>query len=125
MFKLLSGEWYAAEAENVVIRDGLRAAFWRECGITPARKTSEVDIAPSARLGLLGQLVDQTLSGKEEDAELRRITQLAGASVAGLGLGAVAPPSLGLAPEHSGLAPEMMRAFFTPADRTTFELNRR
>ncbi|PTV95006.1 hypothetical protein C8J27_106276 [Rhodobacter aestuarii] len=125
MLKLLSGEWYAAEAENVAIRDRLRATFWRECGIKPARKTSEVDIAPTARLELMAQLVKVTLLGKEEDEELQRITQLAGTSVAGLALGTFSSPSLGLAPEHSDLAPKIMRAFFTPGDRTTFELNRR
>jgi hypothetical protein len=119
--KLLTGEWVAAEQENKALRDRLRKQFWSDVGIKPAKNTSEVDIAPAARLALLKSLVDITLGGKEGDKEMKAVTALAGAEAAKLAVGSFAHGGKSLAPDMNLMAPTKMRLFFLIPDVTSYE----
>lgn len=123
MMKLLSGEWIAAENENKTIRDAARAQFWADVGVTPAKEAAEVSLAPAQRLGTIAGLVQTAVSGPEGDAELRRITAIAGGAVAQLGLGGFAHAATNLSPSIANMAPRALRSFFTGDERTAFELS--
>ena len=121
MMKLLTGEWLAAEQENKALRDGLRKQFWSDVGVTPAKNTSEIDIAPGTRLGLLQSLVDQTLKGKEGDGNLKAITALAGAKAAGLAIGSFGHGGPSMAPDMVKMAPKQLRKFLLTDEETAYE----
>jgi hypothetical protein len=122
--KLLTGEWFAAEQENKALRDAKRKEFWSDVGITPAKNTSEIDIAPGARLGLLQSLVDKTLGGKEGDEDLKAVTALAGVKAAGLALGSFSHGGASMAPDMVKMAPKNLRAFFLFQEKTSYEWSR-
>jgi hypothetical protein len=121
MMKLLTGEWLAAEQENKALRDRLRQQFWSDVGITPAKNTSQVDIAPETRLGLLQSLVDRTLNGKEDDENLKAISALAGAQVAGLAVGSFSHGGTSMAPDMVKMAPKNLREFLLTDEETAYE----
>ena len=111
MMKLLTGEWMAAEQENKALRDKLRNEFWSDVGISPARNTSEIDIAPGGRLALMQSLVEKTLGGKEGDAALKAVTSLASGKVAALAIGSFGHGGVSFAPDMVKMAPKNLRQF--------------
>ena len=121
MMKLLTGEWLAAEQENKALRDAKRKEFWSDVGIKPAKNTSEIDLAPGARLGLLQSLVDKTLGGREGDKNLKTITTLAGVKAAGLAIGSFSHGGPSMAPDMVKMAPKAKRAFFLFQEKTSYE----
>jgi hypothetical protein len=121
MIKLLTGEWFAAEQENKALRDAKRKEFWSEVGIKPAKNTSEIDIAPGARLGLLQSLVDKTLGGKEGDENLKAVTTLAGIKAAGLAIGSFSHGGASMAPDMNKMAPRHLRNFLLTDEETAYE----
>jgi hypothetical protein len=121
MMKLLTGEWFAAEQENKALRDAKRKEFWSDVGITPAKNTSEIDIAPGARLGLLQSLVEKTLNGKEGDEDLKAVTKLAGAKAAQLAIGSFSHGGASMAPDMMKMAPRQLRKFLLTDEETAYE----
>jgi hypothetical protein len=121
MMKLLTGEWFAAEQENKALRDAKRREFWSDAGIKPAKNTSEIDIAPGARLGLLQSLVDKTLGGKEGDENLKVVTALAGVKAAGLAVGSFSHGGASMAPDMVKMAPKQLRKFLLTDEETAYE----
>jgi hypothetical protein len=121
MMKLLTGEWFAAEQENKALRDAKRREFWSDAGIKPAKNTSEIDIAPGARLGLLQSLVDKTLGSKEGDENLKAVTALAGVKAAGLAIGSFSHGGASMAPDMVKMAPKTLRAYFLFQEKTSYE----
>ena len=121
MMKLLTGEWMAAEQENKALRDAKRKEFWSDVGIMPAKNTSEVDIAPGARLGLLQALVEMTLNGKEGDENLKAVTALAGVKAAGFAIGSFNHGGAGMAPDMVKMAPRQLRKFLLTDEETAYE----
>jgi hypothetical protein len=121
MMKLLTGEWFAAEQENKALRDAKRKEFWSEVGIKPAKNTSEIDIAPGARLGLLQSLVDKTLSGREGDENLKAVTKLAGVHAVQLAIGSFSHGGTSLAPDMMRMAPRQLRKFLLTDEETAYE----
>ena len=121
MMKLLTGEWMAAEQENKALRDRLRKQFWSEVGIQPAKNSSEIDLAPGSRLGLLQALVDQTLNGKEGDGNLKAVTALAGAAAAGLAIGSFSHGGPSMAPDMMKMSPKQLRKFLLTDEETAYE----
>jgi hypothetical protein len=121
MMKLLTGEWFAAEQENKALRDAKRKQFWSEVGIKPAKNTSEIDIAPGARLGLMQSLVDKTLGGKEGDENLKAVTKLAGVKAAGLAIGSFSHGGASMAPDMVQMAPKQLRKFLLTDEETAYE----
>ena len=121
MMKLLTGEWFAAEQENKALRDAKRQEFWSDVGIRPAKNTSEIDIAPGERLGLLQSLVDRTLGGREGDENLKAVTKLAGAGGAQLAIGSFSHGGASFAPDMVKMAPKQLRKFLTTDEETAYE----
>ena len=103
--KLLTGEWLAAERENKALRDAKRKEFWAAVGVKPAKATSEIDLPPEARLTTMRTLADLVSNGKENDAELRRITTVAVEAMSAMSLGAFAHHSVGRAPDMAAAMP--------------------
>ncbi|QND51887.1 hypothetical protein HB779_08205 [Phyllobacterium sp. 628] len=120
MMKLLTGEWQAAEQENKTLRDALRTQFWQECGIKPAKNTSDIDITPSSRSDLLQSLIQKTTSGKEDDVNLKDITLLAGTQTANLAIGSFSHGA-NLAVDMMLLAPQSLRKYFITNEKTSYE----
>ena len=74
--KLLSGAWIALQKENVALRDKTRKRFWSEIGVTPAKKVSDIELAPGARMAKAAELHGITKNGKEGDGDLKAVTSL-------------------------------------------------
>lgn len=121
MMKVAKQEWLIAEQENKRIRDSLRQQFWTECGIKPARNTSEIDIPAAARVETFWAIFEKTQNGKEADAELRNITTLAGQQIAELLIGSFANGANSFAPDMDKIAPKILRAFFLGDSKTSYE----
>ncbi len=99
----------------------MRAQFWTELGIKPAKNSSDIDIAPAARLKLLSQLGGLTIGGKEQDGELRHITQQALAEIADIAIGSFSYSGPSMALDMNLMAPASLRSFFLTAEMTSYE----
>jgi len=119
--KFLTGAWESQETENQEQRDARRAAFWAELGLTPAKDSSEIHLAPGTRLSTLETLVAKTIAGRESNAQLKASAALVGALAAEHGLGSLSLDAPSLAFSWMTLHPIALKAFFLQWHVTAFE----
>lgn len=122
--KFLTGTWEGDETDNQQKRDDRRKAFWEELGITPAKDTSEIDIPVAQRMDLFQSLVQQTVSGREANVQMKAIALAAAQAVGGMTLGSLDAGVPSLAFSWSELLPIEMKKFFQQWHVTAFEASK-
>lgn len=122
--KFLTGTWEGDETDNQQKRDARRKAFWEELGITPAKDTAEIDIPFAQRMGLFQSLVQQTVSGREANAQMKAITLTAAQVIGSMTLGSLDAGGPSLAFSWSELLPIEMKKFFQQWHVTAFEASK-
>ncbi|NLS00926.1 hypothetical protein HGP17_29200 [Rhizobium sp. P38BS-XIX] len=122
--KFLTGGWEGDETDNQQKRDDRRKTFWEELGVTPARDTAEIDIPVADRMALYQSLVQQTVSGPVDNAQMRAITLVAAQAIGGMTLGSLDPGVPSMAFSWNELLPIEMKKFFMQWHVTAFEASK-
>lgn len=120
--KILSAQWEELQHENVKLRDKARKRFYKELGIKPASRVSEIGLAPGSRNSNMQSLIAKAKSGREGDGDLRAINTLAAQSLASYTPGFRHMGGLSLAYDFASQHPKALREFFLSDDLTTFEI---
>lgn len=117
--------WIAAENENRELRDTLRKQFWVDMGIRPATETAEIDIAPEKRLGLMQALLEKTMTGREQDENLKLAASLSQQNILTIELGVLPVIGSGLKmPKWADLNLSNYQKFFLSWHVSTYERSR-
>jgi hypothetical protein len=122
--KFLTGSWEGDETDNQQKRDGRRKAFWDELGVTPAKDTSEIDIPVAQRMALFESLVQQTIAGREGNAQMKAITLAAAQAIGSMTLGSLDVGVPSMAFSWNELLPIEMKKFFQQWHVTAFEASK-